>query len=274
MLDFQRYQLAFTGHIRNPKLHPKPVNVVEKRMAVYRESVFHNIFESVSVCFPVCQNVLGKRKWQHLIRNFVANYSANSPLFREIPQQFLAFLESIEDLPPYLKPLAHYEWIELAISSQQISPPSTQASIQQTSSTELNCLDDVITLAPASALLAYDYPVHKISKRFKPTTVEKTYLLVFRNTNFEVKFIVLNPVTFNLLSLIQLSFNQAQSLTGRLALTTLANELQHPDVDVFVRFGAEILHDLCRQQAIVVNQNTLNIDLHTEIPSNANKPAS
>ncbi len=246
MLDFQHYQLAFTAHIRNPKLHPKPANVVEKRMAVYRESVFHNIFESVSICFPVCQNVLGKRKWRHLIRNFVANYSANSPIFREIPQQFLVFLESITDLPPYLKPLAHYEWIELAISSQQTSPLSTQ----QTLNTQLNCMDDVITLAPASALLVYDYPVHKISKRFIPTTIEKTYLLIFRNTSFEVKFIALNPVTFNLLSLIQISLTQSQPLTSKLALTTLANQLQHPDLDLFMRFGAEILDDLCKQQAI------------------------
>lgn len=252
MLDFQRYQLEFTAHIRNPELHPKPANVVEKRMAVYRESVFTNIFESISICFPVCQNVLGKRKWRHLIRNFVANYSADSPIFREIPQQFLAFLENIEDLPPYLKPLAHYEWIELAISSQQTRPQS----IQQTLSTESNYLDDVITLVPASALLAYDYPVHKISKRFKPTTFEKTYLLVFRNINFDVKFIVLNPVTYNLLSLIQ-----PQPLTGRLALTMLANKLQHPDLALFMRFGAEILDDLYEQQAITLSQNTLTINV-------------
>lgn len=256
MLDFQRYQLAFTAHIRNPELHPKPANVVEKRMAVYRESVFNNIFESVSICFPVCQNVLGKRKWRHLIRNFVANYSANSPIFREIPQQFLAFLESVTDLPPYLKPLAHYEWIELAIISQQTNKLETSKS-----NTELNYLDDLITLVPASALLAYDYPVHKISKRFKPTSTEKTYLLVFRNTSFEVKFIVLNPVTFSLLSLIQISLTQSQPLTGRLALTALANQLQHPDLDVFMRFGAEILDDLCKQQAITLSQHTLAINL-------------
>lgn len=264
MLDFQRYQLAFTAHIRNPKMHAKPANVVEKRMAVYRESVFINIFESVSICFPVCQSVLGKRQWRHLVRNFVANFSASSPIFREIPQQFLAFLEDIADLPPYLKPLAHYEWIELAISSQQIKPqltqasmqppiqqtPVQQASVQQALNSTCNYLDSVITLVPASALLAYDYAVHKISKRFKPTIIEKTYLLVFRNTNFEVKFIELNPVTFNLLSEIQL-----QQLTGRQALTALATALQHPDLELFLRFGTEILHDLGRQQAITLDQN-------------------
>jgi len=260
MLDFQRYQLAFTAHIRNPKLHAKPKNVVDARMAVYRESVFNNIFESISVCFPVCQNVLGKRKWRQLIRSFVSDYSADSPLFREIPQQFLAFLDGLtlghhknsdsneiaNQLPPYLKQLAHYEWIELAISSKQTDLTKPQVA-------DLNCLDNLIALPNASELLAYDYPVHQISARFKPTNTEKTYLLVFRNSDFDVKFIVLNPVTFQLLSLIQSQhLVQSQPLTGRLALTKLAGELQHPDIDLFIQFGADILNALLHQQAITL----------------------
>lgn len=187
MLDFQRYQLAFTAHIRNPKLHAKPEKVVDARMAVYRESVFNNIFESVSVCFPVCQNVLGKRKWRQLIRSFVSNHSASSPLFREIPQQFLAFLDVLSlskthtsnttiDLPPYLKQLAHYEWIELAISSKQTGQSSAQApglNCPGLNCPDLNCLGAVITLPNASELLAYDYPVHQISPSFKPNKIEK-----------------------------------------------------------------------------------------------------
>ncbi|MES2499289.1 MAG: putative DNA-binding domain-containing protein [Pseudomonadota bacterium] len=251
MLDFQHYQLAFTAHIRNPTLHPKPAKVVGTRMAVYREAVFNNIFESVSVCFPVCQNVLGKRKWRQLLRDFVANYAADSPLFREIPQQFLAFLETlnVEDLPPYIKPLAHYEWIELAVSSKPLNQQLTQ-----TIDGDLNSLDCVITLAPSGELLTYDYPVHKISPRFKPASIEKTYLFVFRNTSLDVKFIVLNPITFELLSLIQ-----AQQLTGKMSLTRLATALQHPDIHLFMHFGTEILNDLRKQEAILFSPCTRSI---------------
>lgn len=252
MLDFQHYQLAFTAHIRDPKSHAKPDNVLEKRMAVYRESVFNNIVEAVSVCFPVCQNVLGNRKWQRLLRQFVAEYSAESPLFREIPQQFLFFLNSLDStqvldlaLPPFIKQLAHYEWVELAISSKQTNQSATQIT-----GTDLD-LDDVISLAAASELLAYDYPVHRISARFKPGTIEKTYFLIFRNSNFEVKFILLNPVTFRLLTLIQLN-----PLTGRQALTSLATELNHADLTGFIRFGFEIFNDLHLQQAISINRES------------------
>ena len=67
MLDFQHYQQTFTAHIRNPKVHKKPAGVVAARMAVYRAAVFNNIFESVSVCFPVCQTAIGKRAWRALL---------------------------------------------------------------------------------------------------------------------------------------------------------------------------------------------------------------
>ena len=258
MLDFQRYQLAFTAHLRDPDLHPKPDNVVEKRMAVYRESVFNNIVESVSACFPVCQNVLGKRKWQQLIRLFFAQHSAQSPFFREIPQQFLAFLNQLDlhdtalNLPPFIQQLAHYEWIELSISSRQTCQLATKEL-----DAGLNCLDDVIALAPVSELLIYDYPVHQISARFKPIKIEKNHFLVYRNSQFEVKFIVLNPVTFRLLSLIP-----QKPLTGRQALTKLADELQHPDIAMFIQFGADVLNNLHQQQAIRLQHKS------APIPSN------
>ncbi len=101
MLDFQRYQLEFTAHIRDPKVHKKPAGVVPARMAVYRDAVFNNIFESVSLCFPVCQATIGKRAWRALVKDFVKSHPAQSPIFREIPQQFLAFLNTQTSLPGF-----------------------------------------------------------------------------------------------------------------------------------------------------------------------------
>lgn len=238
MLDFQQYQLDFTAHIRNPTQHKKPAKVVAERMKVYRNAVFNNIFESVSVCFPVCQKVLGKRAWHRLIRNFVVNHQAASPIFREIPKQFLNFLESVIDAPPYLQALAHYEWVELAVST--LETPNI------TTSMTANLIDEMPVLAPANMLLQYQYPVQKISARYKPTSPEATYLLVFRNSKYEVKFIELNPMTYRLLSLIQ-----EQSFTGRHALTKLAVEINHPDTEAIIQFGTAILNDLTEQEAII-----------------------
>jgi hypothetical protein len=238
MLDFQRYQQEFTAHIRNPKVHKKPAGVAPARMAVYRDAVFNNIFEAVSVCFPVCQATIGKRSWRALVKDFVKNHPAQSPVFREIPQQFLAFLNTQTSQHPFLAELAHYEWVELAVSAQP------------TESVELGKKMDLIwekpVLAPAHKLLEYNFAVHKITKGKLPKTAEKTYFLVFRNAEFEVKFIELNPITFQLLKLIE-----SNEITGEQALVRLAESIQNPNVDAVIVFGAEILGDLADQQAII-----------------------
>jgi uncharacterized protein len=239
MMDFQQYQHAFTAHIRDPKLNPKPDNVDEERMSVYREGVYNNIFESASVCFPVCQKTLGQTNWDITIRRFFANHHAKSPIFREIPQELLKFLESDDETPDYIKQLAHYEWIELAVSMQK----TEVIPIMETT----NLLDECPILTPAHMLLKYDYPVHKISAAFIPEATEETYLLVFRNQIFEVTFIELNPMTFVLLELIK------QGLTGKQALTTIAEQIQHPNPDVIVEFGHGVLKDLSAQGAILFN---------------------
>lgn len=242
MLDFQRYQAEFTAHIRNPKLHKKPANVNTARMAVYQNAVFNNIADSVSVCFPVCQSVFGKRVWDKILQDFVASFAAASPIFREIPQQFLQFLSTKNqntknELPAYLQPLAHYEWAELAVSHL---PASNVA---------LNKNTDLLKQTPVLAphlLLEYDFAVHQISAKFKPKQPEKTYLLVYRNAAFEVKFIALNPMTYQLLKLIE-----ENELTGEQALMRLAEQMQHPDANAVIQFGLGILTDLAKQQAIV-----------------------
>lgn len=242
MLDFQRYQLAFTAHIRDPKANKKPAKVKDERMAIYREIVFNNLFGSVSACFPVCQQVLGKRAWQKLVRQFFSKYQATTPIFREIPQQFLHFLKTNKNLPNYLEQLAHYEWAELAVNTMLIEPATV--------SIDIDLLDEKPVLAAANMLLEYDYAVHKITKKHNKKhnliVVEKTYLLVFRNLQNQVKFIALNPSAFQLLDLIA-----NNHLTGKQALMRLAEALNYTNVDAIIEFGAEILADLHNQQAII-----------------------
>lgn len=240
-LNFQDYQAQFTAHIRNPALHKAPANVDRSRMQVYRSAVYNNVAEYVSLCFPVSQSVLGKRAWHKLTDQFLAQHAANSPFFREIPQHFLHFLETVEDKPEYLLALAHYEWVELALTTMETTPVIV--------SEKMDCLNETPVLAPASQILQYDYPVHKISKRYKPKQTETTYLLVYRNAEFAIKFIEINAITHQLLLL-----TQQQKRTGKQALIQLATEMQHPDANVIVQFGAGIFADLAKQQAIIGSQ--------------------
>lgn len=250
LMDFQRYQLAFTKHLRQPKSAPKPANVSAEGMAIYTEIVFNNIVNSVSACFPVTQLVMGKTAWTKLLRDFFTYHQAQTPIFREVPQEFLKYLESQyasislmtnKNLPPFLCQLAHYEWIELALST------STIKKIETTSiNLEVDLLTNRPVLASVSALLQYDYPVHKISKKLKPTQPEATFLLVFRDINNKVQFVELNALTFRLLQLLE-----GSKLTGKQALAQLSDEIKHPDLDALIMFGEDILLGLKRRGAIV-----------------------
>jgi uncharacterized protein len=242
---FQAYQRAFTDYVRDPK-QKMPKGVVARRMKVYAEIVFNNLFESVSVCYPVSSKVLGKRAWKKLVRGFFSDYQSDTPIFREIPEQFLHYLNSPElnvqdDLPPYLASLAHYEWVELAVSTMQV-PDLAEVNPQG------DLLANQSVLNPALEILSYDYPVQLISPRIKPSTplANPVHLLVYRNAEFQVKFIETNPVTARLLALLQTGEH-----TGQTALEIIAEELQHPEPQVIVSFGVQILQDLQAQGVIL-----------------------
>lgn len=244
---FQQYQLQFTGHIRDPQGTPRPPKVPVKRMQVYNEIVFNNLQSSVSACFPVAKKVLGARAWKKLIRGFFMHHQCHSPLFRQIPEEFLRYLETAQaypeqTLPPYLKSLAHYEWIELALAVADVSVDMATVEV------EGDLLEGSPVLAPALALLSYDYPVQLISPRFKPKAplTQPVHLLVFRDAVDDVQFIEINQVTSRLLTILQ-----TESVTGRQALEKIASEMAHPNLQAIIQFGQSILADLKAQGAII-----------------------
>ena len=261
LLDFQVYQQAFTAHIRNPKQHPRPAGVSKERMAVYEEIVFTNLFEAVSACFPVAQSVLGKRAWKQLVHQFLAEHSANSPLFRQIPEEFLQFLNTLlannpTTLPAFFTNLCHYEWVELAASSNNTATPLNLTCFQ-TKSIDASVREHCIVFAPSLQLVAYDYAVHTISAKHQPRETQATQLAVFRNADDKVQFTVLNTMTFALLHYLN-DDGIANDATGKVkpatiekALLEIASTLAHPEPEVIVDFGLGILESL-RSEGLII----------------------
>ncbi len=244
MKDFQKYQAEFTSHIRNPKSHPRPVGVSARRMKVYNEIVFNNMESTLSSCFPVCRRIVGIRRWQRLVRAFLAGHACATPWFRQIPEEFLNWLASrpamLDALPPFFESLAHYEWIELAVAVSDVRPSPADANG--------NLLAGRPVLAPALALLEYPYAVHHISPHFMPQQpdVEPTRLLVFRDPEETVRFVEVNAVTARLVQLLQ-----GDVPSGRAALERIALELRHPDPAEVMQFGVAVLENLRQQGAII-----------------------
>jgi hypothetical protein len=240
--EFQRYQLAFTAHIRDPKAQPRPPGVAARRMKIYNELLYNNVEGFLLACFPVSRQVLGARKWMKLVRAFFSAHRSHTPYFRQIPDEFIQFLQNEhtlpEDYPPYLPALAHYEWIELVLSvSNRCADRAVDA--------EGDLLEGVPLLNPVLANLRYDWPVHRIAPRRK-IRPEETCLLVFRDANDQVQFSAINAFTARLLALLE-----SGTLSGRTALQTIAAESRHPDPALILRAGAAMLQDLRSRGAIL-----------------------
>jgi uncharacterized protein len=240
--SFQLYQQQFAAYLRNPRLSAPPAGADKKRMRVYAEIVFNNIHASVSACFPVSQKVLGKRAWHKLIRGFFTEHASNTPIFREIPAQFLQYLDSRHDIPAYLPALAHYEWVELAVASHPAQLPELLNPIDG------NLLQTEFMVNPTLQCLSYHYAVHRIAPRRKPKQPlpAPVHLLVYRNLACAVKFVEVNAITANLILLLE-----AKPSTGQAAILQLAQEIGHPEPATLVQFGAALLQDLLDQAVLL-----------------------
>lgn len=211
-------------------------------MNIYNELLYNNVEGFLLVCFPVLKNVLGVRKWSKLVRGFFSAHRSHTPYFRQIPDEFVQFLQNEwtppEGYPPYLLALAHYEWIELVLS---VSNRSVDCGIDAAG----DLLDGTPVLNPVLANLHYDWPVHRIAPRRKVRPAE-TYLLVFRDDHDRVKFTEINAFTARLLTLLE-----AGTLSGRTALKRIAEESRHPDPALILQAGGALLEELRARGAIL-----------------------
>ena len=86
--------------------------------------------------------------------------------------------------------------------------------------------------------------MHRIGPDFQPFEVGEapTYLAVYRDREDEVGFMLLNPISARLIDLIA----QGNNIAGLGLLNKIADELSHPNPEVVVSGGDEILAELCR----------------------------
>lgn len=244
--SFQQYQYAFAAHIRDPKNTERPAGTSAQRMGVYCELLYNNIESFLLACFPVLRNMLGSRKWTRLVRAFFSRHRSRTPYFRQIPDEFLQFLQNgwqpEEAYPDYLLELAHYEWIELvlSVSSRDEQLPAFDAAG--------DLIEGRPLLNPVLANLAYRYPVHRIRPRAKVVSTP-THLLVFRDRGLQVRFMEQSPVSARLLALLE-----EGGQTGRQAVSRLAEELGQADTDRLIGFARGYLEELRQAGAVLGTQ--------------------
>lgn len=240
-VDFQHFQRAFAGHLRDPHHVPRPAGVPARRMAVYNELLFNNICGFVDACFPVSRAIVGEKRWRRLCRTFYRDWPLHTPWFREIPREFARYLAEADirqPLPTWLAELAHYEWAELAIDVMDCAIPAHDPGG--------DLLAGPVALNPALLNLAYAWPVHRIGPDYRPRKPQPTHLVVYRDADDRVQFSAINAVTARLLALLA-----AAPTSGAAAIRQIAAELQHPAPEQLLAHGAALLDDL-RRQGIVL----------------------
>lgn len=233
-------QFALTRHLRDPQGQPAPGGIEERRLAIYRDLLFNNVESLLAGNFPVICAMLGESRWKTLVRGFFRDYRCQTPLFPELPREFLRFLEARDSNEPpllekpFLLELAHYEWVELALQIAQAQTP--------THDPHGNLLDGAPVLSALAWPLAYRWPVHRIGPEYQPTVLpaEPTLLLLRREGDGNVRFSVLSPLAFRLLQ----RLGESPGLSGQDQLQALAQEAGSDDVASFLEQGRQLLEQM------------------------------
>ena len=250
--QLRKMQMSFAGHIRDPEAQPAPEGIENRRMQIYRELFFNNVSSMLASNFPVIRTRYSDERWNALIRNFYSEHRCHTPLFPELPKEFLRYLQDgrgeRSDDPPFLHELAHYEWVELALSLEERELDEVAAD------PDGDLLTGIPVLSPLAWPLSYRFPVHRIRPDFQPDEPpgQDTHLLVYRNRSYDVKFMQLNEVSRLLLQLMK----EDQGRTGLQLLEEVAAAIGHPQPDKVLESGAELMEDLRRRDILLGTRRT------------------
>jgi hypothetical protein len=240
-------QTSFAAHIRDPQGVAAPDGIEDRRMAIYRNLFFNNICNFLSGNFPVLRSLYEEDAWTRLCRDFYRDFRCHTPLFPELPREFLQYLQDHrhdhQDDPPFMLELAHYEWVELALSLDETETDKIRVN------PEGDLLNGIPVLSPLAWPLSYQYPVHRIRAEFQPESApdEATHLLVWRQKDFTIKFMQLNQIS---LMLVQ-KMKEEPTLSGLQLLKAIAGIIKHPKPEVVLQGGKALLTELKEKQVIL-----------------------
>ncbi|NMH61367.1 DNA-binding domain-containing protein [Alteromonas ponticola] len=228
--SFQLIQQRFVSAVRSGE----PVNGDEdtvRRMGIYQSLLFNNVLSFIDSGFPVLKSIIRDPRWHELVRDFFQHWECKSPYFVAISEAFVNFLHHLdlqkEQLPIFALSLAHYEWLELAIS------------IRDEDVTYCDSIDDSknVRLSPLTSLVSYPFPVHQISSSYQPSEPSAPHhYVVYRDRNNQVNFSKLAPPTAYILGYL----SEQHEAVGIDALKAYALSAM-PDVDVItVEAGLDV----------------------------------
>jgi len=243
---FFHVQRAFTEHLRDPDNAPPPDGLARERVAVYSNAVIRNAETFISDNFPRVKAVMPEEAWSAMVRDYFLRHRSTTPLFVELPGEFLNYLDELReepDDPPFLYELAHFEMLETEVSADE----------SRIDDSDVDPLGDVMrgipVVNPTLRLVRYAFPVHSIDEtsRFADSPDSPTFILAFRDREHRYGTIDVNVASARAVELLL----AGDELSGEAVMRALAGEFNLADVDAVVAGGREILGRFVERDVIL-----------------------
>ena len=229
------FQIRYGKYLRDPQAVRLPKGIPARRSEIYEGLLFNNISGFIHNCFPVARSLHSPEEWTALVRSFFKEWRSVTPIFSQIPFEFVRYCSEtliVDTLPKWLPELLHYEWVELEVDLLVADTFKSDS--------------DKLRVNSAAKFLSYNWPVHTISKDFIPDHPSQTFLVVYQNRECKVRFLELNATTFALLQHIQ----ERKSSVGE-TIDSFLPKLNHPNPEALASFTLQIMKDLKQQEILI-----------------------
>lgn len=139
-----------------------------QRLAIYRNNVFANLRDALRAVYPVVERLVGAEFFDHAANGFVRHCPSVSGDIEDYGEEFAAFLARFPGAEAllYLPDTARLEWAYHLVFHAADHAPLPLEKLAGVPPERYGQLR--FRLHPASALLASDYPVHRIWETNQP----------------------------------------------------------------------------------------------------------
>ena len=163
-------------------------NVDNKRLKVYQSLFFNNLKNFIDNTFIVTKTLYSENDWHKLIHDFFIQHKSETPYFKDISQEFFKYYKTI--LPLHITQLMNYELAELRLYIKEGTYFLQQLEIENNINYKVSELAEI---------QHYQYPVHMINANLDNIKEKDTYLIVYRDIDFNINFIEINEITYLLI---------------------------------------------------------------------------
>ena len=143
----------------------------DERLAVYRNNARHNAREALRAVYPVVEQLVGARFFDHAADRYAAAHPSTSGDIHAFGGQFAAFLAAFEPAAglAYLPDVARLEWAMHEVFHAAAAPPFPLERLAGVAESGHAALRFVFN--PACRLVASAWPVHRLWALHQPGAV-------------------------------------------------------------------------------------------------------